>query len=222
VQDPITAEYIASLPEIDTARLPKGTLFWSEGRIYQVTETGTGGFHKAREWRKGEETDVALIRGSFPSRHLPLIARGRVLPVYRSRIDLTHDNRPTCYVFPVENLALDAAYLDVALVQSSGAYVRNQGNDPAFDVTDGVHVFRMYYYRRSMHNRPTNLSSLMKRPLPFTPQNYTQGPAYWRLLPSWTESTPSEITQPMRPVSPPPTLPEDTMSTQPNQPPHDS
>lgn len=181
--------YIASLPEVDTSRLPRGTLFLAQGKIYQVIETGAGGFHKAREWRQGEATDVALIQHSFPSKHLPLVARGRLLPVYRSRIELTQDGQPTCFVFPVESLALDAAYLDVALIHSSGAYVRNQGHEPAFAVTDGVHMFRLYYYRQSAHGRLTNLSRLRERPLPFTPRPHTEGPDYWCILPTWTEVT---------------------------------
>jgi hypothetical protein len=196
VRDPKTEAYIAGLPEVDTARLPKGALFLAQGRIYQVIETGGGGFHKAREWRKTESTDVALIPGSFPSRYLPVIKRGHVLPVYRSRLDLTHNEQATCFVFPNEALALDAAYFDVALIQSSGAYVRNQGDDPAFAVTDGVHVFRLYYYRQSEGGRPTDLRSLSVRPLPFRPQAHTDGPAHWRVLPTWIDTSPSlDVTQ---------------------------
>jgi len=135
VWDAQTNEYVASLPEVDTARLPRGTLFLAQGKIYQVIETGAGGFHKAREWRQSENTDVALIPDSFPSKFLPLIRRGRVLPVYRSRLELTDNTQPACFVFPTEALALDAAYLDLALVQSSGAFVRNQGHEPAFAIT---------------------------------------------------------------------------------------
>ena len=186
--DPQIEDYIASLPEVETSRLPRGAIFLANDRLYQVVETGGGGYHKAREWRKGEQTDVALIPGSFLSKRLPLVRRGRVLPVYRSRLDLTEDDRPTCYVFPTERLALDAAYLDVTLIQSSGAYVRNEGSEPAFSVTDGVHVFRLYYYRQSAHGRPADLSSLQARPLLFTPRPHTEGPGYWRLLPSWTET----------------------------------
>jgi hypothetical protein len=201
VSDEYRADYVASLPEIDTARMPQGTLFWAQGAIYQVIETGTGGYHKARQWRKGEATDVALIPGSFPSKFLPLVRRGRLLPVYRSRLELTHGDDATCFVFPTEALALDAAYLDVALIQSPGAYVRNQGHDPAFAVTDGVHVFRLYYYRVSDHGRKTDLSSLQVRPLPFKPQPHTAGPGYWRLLPSWSETAPQpDVTQQMSPV----------------------
>ena len=206
--DSKSADYIASLPEVDTSRLPQGTLFLAQNRIYQVIETGSGGFHKARQWRKTEETDVALIPGSFPSRYLPLIKQGKLLPVYRSRLELTEGDQATCYVFPAENLALDAAYLDVALIQSPGAYVRNQGNDPAFAVTDGVHVFRLYYYRQSHNGAKTDLSSLQVRPLPFKPRLYSDGPAYWRLLPSWTEIIPPlDVTQPMKPIRN--TLPDD-------------
>ena len=201
MSDEHRADYIASLPEIETARIPQGTLFWANDLIYQVIETGTGGYHKARQWRKGENTDVALIPGSFPSKFLPLIRHGRLLPVYRSRLELTHNDEATCFVFPTETLALDAAYLDVALIQSASAYVRNQGHDPAFAVTDGVHVFRLYYYRVSDHGRKTDLSSLQARPLPFKPQLHTTGPGYWRLLSSWTETAPiPDITQQMSPV----------------------
>ena len=191
VTDPVTKAYIARLPEVETARLPVGTLFLANGRIYKVIETGAGGFHKAREWRKTEETDVALIPGSFPSRYLPLVARGRLLPVYRTRLELTDKQQPSCYVFPTETLALDAAYLDVELIQSKGAYVRNHGEEPAFAVTDGVHVFRLYYYRQSATQRKTDLSSLEVRPLPFTPRPHTDGPGYWRLLPTWTVTLPN-------------------------------
>lgn len=196
-------DYIAGLPEVETLRLPLGTMFWAQGRLYQVIETGASGFHKARQWRQGENTDVALVKGSFLSKYLPLVERGRLLPVYRSRLELTQDGQPTCFVFPVENLALDAAYLDVALTISSGAYVRNQGHEPAFAVTDGVHVFRLYYYRQSVHGRKTDLSSLQVRPLAYTPRPHTEGPGYWRFLPSWTEHLPSfEATQQSMPVVP--------------------
>jgi hypothetical protein len=218
VFDSTTAEFIAGLPEVDTSRLPKGMLFLAEDRIYQVTETGSGGYHRAREWRKTEATDVALIPGSFLSRYLPLVRRGRLLPIYRSRIELTHEGQPSCFVFPTENLALDAAYLDVALIQSSGAYVRNQGHDPAFAVTDGVHVFRLYYYRQTIHGRPTDLSGLRARPTAFVPQAHTEGPRYWRLLSGWTESTSArEVTQQSLPVVKSQTAGEDTVPHSPSQ-----
>jgi hypothetical protein len=215
VLDSRTAEYVNSLPEVDTSRLPTGTLFLAQGRLYQVIETGTSGFHKAREWRQSETTDVALVPGSFPSKYLPLVQRGRLLPVYRSRVELMKDGQTTCFVFPTETLALDAAYLDVALIQSPGAYVRTQEHYPAFAVTDGVHAFRLYYYRQSVHGRLTDLSSLQVRPLPFKPQVHSDGPVYWRLLLSWTETTSSiDETQVAMPVVKPPTVSEDTVPIQ--------
>ena len=201
--DQRTLAYIASLPEVETARLLQGTLFWAEGRIYQVTEVAAGGFHKAREWRHTESTEVALIPGSFPARHLPLVRTGRLLPIYHNRLELTDRDQLSCFVFPTENLALDAAYLDVALVQQSGVYVRNQGQDPAFAATDGVHVFRLYYYRQSNSGRASDLSRLSVRPLPYRPQPHSAGPGYWRLLPTWTEIIPNhDVTQQMPPVRP--------------------
>src|SRR5947209_1295725 len=151
--------YIASLPEVETARLPRGTLFVANGLVYQVTETGAGGFSKARQWRRDESTDVALIPGSFLTKYVPLVRSGRLLPVYRSRTELTDNGQTRCFVFPTESLALDAAYLDVALIMSAGAYVRNHNHEPAFAVTDGVHIFRLYYYVQSVHGRPTSIDS---------------------------------------------------------------
>jgi hypothetical protein len=209
-----TEEYIASLPEVDTSRLAEGTLFLAGGRIYQVIATGTSGFHKARQWRKPEGTEVALVPGSFLSKYLPLVPRGRLLPVFRSRMDLTQDGKASCFVFPTESLALDAAYLDVALVQSSGAYVRNHGQDPAFAVTDGVHVFRLYYYRESVHGRRTNLASLQVSSRAFTPQPHTAGPSYWRLLPDWnTQISLLDVTQPSMPVVKPSSDGDETLPT---------
>lgn len=199
--NPSVLDYIDSLPEVETSRLPKGTLFFAQGKIYQVIEVGGGGYHKAREWRQTEKTDVALVAGSFPSKHLPLVTRGHVLPVYRSRLELTENDQATCYVFPVETLARDAAYLDVALIHTGGAYVRNEENKPAFAATDGVHAFRFYFYRQSQTGRKTDLSSLQVRPLPYRPRAHTEGPRYWRLLASWSEAPlDSDVTQPMRPI----------------------
>jgi len=188
VVDQTTWRYLESLPEVDTARLPTGTLFWANNRLYQVVETGTGGYHKAREWRRSESTDVALVPGSLLSRQLPLVRRGRVLPTYKSRRELMRDDQPSCFIFPTEALALDAASLDVALIVSAGAYVRLQSHEPAFVATDGAHIYRYYYFRRSSSGRLTDLSALRARPLPFKPLPHTEGPLYWRLLPHWTEA----------------------------------
>jgi hypothetical protein len=193
--------YVITLPEVETSRLLKGALFFAQGRIFQVIETNPGGYHRAREWRMTETTDVALIPGSFLSKYLPLIQTGRLLPAYRSRTELSDEGRTTCYVFPNEDLARDSAYFDVALIQSPGAYVRRQEHEPAFAATDGVHVFRLYFYRETQHGRRADLSMLQKRPLPYMPRAHTDGPGYWRLLSTWTESLPDiDMTQPMRAI----------------------
>jgi hypothetical protein len=192
-----TAEaYLASLPEIDTARLPRGTLFIANGLIYQVIETGTAEFSKARQWRRDESTDVALVPGSFLTKYLPVIRSGRVLPVYRSRLELTDNGQTRCFIFPTETLALDAAYLDVGLIMSAGAYVRNHNREPGFAVTDGVHIFRLYFYMRSIHGRPTTiLSNTIEYPR-CQLRPHVEGALYWRLLPSWEEALPaSKVTQ---------------------------
>lgn len=184
-----TAAYLAELPEVRTSRLPEGALFWVDGALYEVSAVDTRGYQKARLWRPTEHREVALVPGSLLSRYLPVIERGRVLPVYRSQDDLLEDDNCSCFVFPTERLALDAAYLDVALVQRRGPYVREQEMLPAFAVTDGIHLFRLYYFRESARGRPTNLSSLQNRSTGIRPRAHTEGPGYWRLLPSWTEST---------------------------------
>ncbi len=178
--------YIASLPEVETARLPRGALFVAIGRIYQVIETG-GVFAKARQWRRDESTDVALIPDSFLTRYLPLVRKGRLLPVYRSRMELTQDGQTSCFGFPTETLALDAAYLDVALIMSAGAYVRNHNHEPAFAVTDGVHLFRLYYYEHSVHGHPTTMINGLGEPPRCDLRPHTEGPGYWRVLSSWKE-----------------------------------
>jgi hypothetical protein len=191
-----TAAYIASLPEVETARMPRGTLFIANGLIYQVTETGAGGFSKARQWRRDESTDVALIPGSFLTKYLSLVRTGRVLPVYRSRAELTDGGETRCFVFPTESLALDAAYLDVALIMSAGAYVRNHNHEPAFAVTDGVHIFRLYYYVQSVHGRLTTIASTTLQYPRCDLRPHTEGSPYWCVLSSWQETfPPARVTQ---------------------------
>ncbi|MCZ2096800.1 MAG: hypothetical protein AAGU78_01815 [Chloroflexota bacterium] len=187
--EPQTAAYLAELPEVRTSRLPRGALFWANGSIYEVSAVDARGFQKARLWRQAEHTEVALVPGSLLSRHLPVVAQGRALPVYHSQNDLLDAGECSCYVFPTEMLALDAAYLDAALILRSGPYVRQQEAVPAFALTDGIHLFRLYYFRQSTHGRPTDLSSLRDRSAGFRPRPHTEGPGFWRLLPSWTEQT---------------------------------
>lgn len=187
--DSRTAAYLAGLPEVRTQRLPKGALFWADGHLYEVSDAGTRGYEKARIWRHAGHNEVALVPGSLLSRYLPVVPLGRVLPVYRSPYDLLENNACSCFVFPTETLALDAAYLDLALIQRSGAYVRQQEYTPAFALTDGIHLFRLYYFRQSAHGRVTDLSSLRDRSTGLRPRHHTEGPDYWRLLPSWAEHT---------------------------------
>jgi hypothetical protein len=200
--------YIATLPEVDTARLPRGTIFTANDLLYQVTEAGAGGFRKARQWRGGEQTEVALVPGTFLTKFLPLVARGRLLPVFPTRRDLAGDGQLIYYLFPNERQALDAAYLDVALVQSGDVYVRNYGREPAFAATDGIQTFRVYYYSRTVHGHPTQITSdATSRTIQFCP--YVRGPMHWRLLPSWPDIlSSSEPTRPnIRAVSPPDAYP---------------
>lgn len=175
--------FLASLPEIKTARLPQGTLFYANEVIYQVIEARGGGLHKARQWRSDESTDVALVPGSYFANFLPVVERGHLLPVFPARTDMLHNGDAQVFLFPDEQQALDAAYLDVALVQSGGAYVRNHGREPGFAATDGVHVYRVYYYSRSVQGHSTLGDFAKQKTLQFIP--YYRGPNYWRLLPSW-------------------------------------
>lgn len=179
--------FLNSLPEVETGRLPLWTMFTANLRIYQVTEVRAGGFHKAREWRKGEETEVALIPGTFLANFLPVVARGRLLPIYPDRNALLEQGEWVSYLFSDERKALDAAYLDSSLVRSGDVYVRNHGRRPAFALTDGVHVFRTYYYSRTTDGQPViDDDAAMAKTVQFRPCN--RGPVYWRLLPSWQSS----------------------------------
>ena len=144
----IAASYLATLPEVETVRMPTGTLFVANGLIYQVVETTGGGFAKARQWRRDESTDVALVPGSFLTKTLPLVKTGRILPVYRSRVELSDNGKPTGFMLPSESLAKDAAYLDTALIKSTGAYVRNHHQEPAFAATDGTQNGLQYPTKR--------------------------------------------------------------------------
>lgn len=192
-----SAEYLSSLPGVQTSRMPLGTIFFADGQLYQVIEAAAGGYHKARQWRQTEATDVALIPNSFPSRFLPVVDHGFILPTYTSRRDLMENDLTSCYVFPTEALAMDAAHLDADLVRSPGAYVRAHVTDPAYEVTDGAHAYRLYYFRESVHGRATNLSCLRTHPRRFQPRPHTDGPGYWTLLSTWTEyGSDVESTQP--------------------------
>ncbi|MEP7285149.1 MAG: hypothetical protein ABI947_05200, partial [Chloroflexota bacterium] len=166
-----------------------------------VTEVGSGGYAKARQWRRDESTDVALIPNSFLTKTLPLVRKGRILPVYRSRIELTDEGKPRGYLFPTEALAKNAAYLDEALIISAGAYVRNHNQEPGFALTDGSQIFRLYYYMKSDQGRTTHLTSRVVENPHCELHPHTEGDRYWRLLPGWQEAFPaSKVTQISMPV----------------------
>jgi hypothetical protein len=186
-----TENYLQSLPEADTARMPKGTIFVANRLIYEVVESGNGGFARARQWRHGESTDVALVPNSFLTRTLPLVARGRMLPLHRSRTELTNSGSVRGFIFPSEALAKDAAYLDVALVQAGGVYVRNHQQEPAFAVTDGVQFYRLYYFMQSDHGRPTHVPGNIVENPHCELRPHTEGDIYWRLLPTWQDRFPA-------------------------------
>lgn len=179
--------YINSLPGVLTERLPQGSLFVADDLLYQVIETRSGGYHKARRWGGDEHSEVALVSGSSLSHVLPLIEKGHLLPVYSNRRDLTSNHESIVYVFPTEKLALECAELDVAMVRGGGVYVRKHVNDPSYEVTDGAHVFRMYYFARTLHGRGTQFLVTLRQSQAM-PILCTNGPAHWKLLPQWQQS----------------------------------
>jgi len=181
-------EYVAALPLVDTASLPAGTLFWVDYRIYEIVELDSAGYSRAREWRKSESTDVALVPGSRLAQRLPVVNRGRLMPRIDSREKLLHHGRSLSFVFPTEQTALDAASLDVALVgKRAGLYVRRNSRFPAFEITNGAAVMRRYYFSRTRFAQDTNLADIKPR-LQEALIPHLQGPMYWRLLPTWDES----------------------------------
>ena len=204
--------YLASLPEVETVRLPLHTLFYANGHIYEVVEVSTTGYSKARQWRRDESTDVALVPNSFLTKRLPLVKMGRILPVYRRRTELLEggkeDGQLRGFIFPTETLAKDAAYLDVALIISAGAYVRNHNQEPAFAVTDGAQIYRLYYFMRSLHDHDTYFAGNFVENPHCELRPHSEGPMYWRLLPSWQDNMPaSRVTQAAPSVKAGPSLP---------------
>src|SRR5258708_13388851 len=103
------------------------------------------GYSKARQWRRDESTDVALVPNSFLTKRLPLVKMGRILPVYRRRTELLQDGKEDGqmrgFIFPTETLAKDAAYLDVALIINAGPYVPNPNHDPPSPLPTGPHLY---------------------------------------------------------------------------------
>lgn len=193
--------YLTSLPLQDTASLPLGAIFWAN-HLYEVVEVDMEGYSRARQWRKDQHSDVALIPNSSLAHRLPLIVRGRILPVFATREALLNELRqPISFVFPDEQLAIDAAYLDVGLCgKSSGLYLRRHTAFPAFEVTNGLIVLRSYFFMRTKANFDTNLTELKAR-LQNRLIPHTFGAPYWRLLSSWNaDPYNTEQTVAMRPI----------------------
>lgn len=180
-------QYLASLPVVKTSDLPVGSLFVANRRMYEVTENQPG-YSKAQEWRKGESTVVTLSEDASLSNRLTVVEEGVHIVPLASRNELLKDGRKTLYVFPGEQNALDAAYLDVALCgRGSSLYVRRHQQYAAFEATNGAVVFRQYFFMRTNQEVKTNLPDIKHRlgnPL----ISHLDGPIYWRLLASWDDS----------------------------------
>lgn len=197
-----------NLPLIDTLDMPKGAVFWADDGLYEVIEVERKGFRRARGWRKDETTDVALEPNSPLAQRYPVKRQGYLLPSFASRNALLKSGQLACFVFPVEQLALDAAHLDTALCgTSSGLYVRRHARHPAFEVTNGAFIGRQYYFTRTNQGLNTNLADLKNR-LQVTLIKHSDGEDHWRLLDSWEES-PYDVmqTQAIRPVELEDTIP---------------
>ncbi len=181
------SNYLSTLPVMKTAELSVGTLFVAGRVIYEVTEIQSDTYRKARQWRKDASTEVALVPNSSLARQLPVIEKGHVLPTIKSRNDLLQNGRYIIFIFPTEPNAIDCAYLDVALCGAiSGLYVRRVDHDPAVEATNGVTVFRRYYYSRTAQGLKTHLADIKPRlGEPIT--THLEGPLYWRVLPNWDE-----------------------------------
>lgn len=195
------SSYLNTLPLVKTASLPMGVLFVADDKIYEVTDIQGDTYRKAREWRKDESTEVALVSNSSLARQLPVIEQGRLLPPIKSRSDLLQNGRYIIFIFPTEQNAIDCAYLDVALCgANSGLYVRRVERDPAVEATNGAAVFRRYYYSRTAQGLNTNLADIKPR-LGDPITTHREGPLYWRFLTSWDEGPYDNTkTLAMRPV----------------------
>jgi|GEM_PF-1126586 len=179
--------YVLSLPLVKTATLPLGRIFFAQQNLYEVIEVDLAGYSKARKWRKDETTDVALIPKSNLAMRLPVVDQGYLLPVFQ-RQDLLDDNVAQAFIFPSEQNAIDAAYLDVALCgRDAGVYLRRADRFPAFEVTNGLVVLRHYYYMRTRQGLDTNMPSIKHR-IQTKLIPHREGAPYWQLLDSWDNS----------------------------------
>ena len=180
--------YLESLQTVKTATLSVGELFVSNRILYEVIDSGLKDQLKARQWRKNERTEVALAVDSPFAQRLSVIAEGKKIPVFDSRERLRHGGVAWSFVFTIEQNALEAAFLDVALCgPRASLYVRRNGKYPAFEVTNGIMLFREYYFMRTNNSEKTGLADI-KHELEHTLIPHRHGPYYWRLLSSWDES----------------------------------
>jgi plasmid segregation protein ParM len=202
--------------QVATRSLSEGTLFVAaDGTIYQVVLAGSAGFRKAKRWGGTEQEAVALVPDSPLAYHYPVVEYGTPLPRPK-RADLTDpDGEASHFVFPEENLARAAAFLDETLAWQAGCMARHE-NDRWF-LTDGLHQFRVYHYEKAEDGKPVDLvTRFEKENIQANP--HTGGPAYWSFLPQATSPTPppTTTTEPTTAPEPattrqPPTAPEPSM-----------
>ncbi len=163
---------------VPTRSLPEGALFVADdGTIYQVVLAGSAGFRKAKRWGGTDREAVALVPDSPLAYHYPVVEHGNPLPRL-TRADLTTTGgQASHFLFPTEELARAAAYLDEALAWQSGCMARKERQ--RWLLTDGLHQFRVYHYERTEEGQPLDLAARFAevQVLP-----YTQGPSYWSYL----------------------------------------
>jgi plasmid segregation protein ParM len=172
--------------QVATRSLPEGALFVAaDGVIYQVVLAGSAGLRKAKRWGGSDQEIVALVPDSPLSHNYPVVEYGTPLPRPK-RADLTDaDGQVSHFIFPSEQLARAAAFLDETLAWQAGCMAR-QEQDRWF-LTDGMHSFRVYHYQATENGRRLDLETrFAAEEIQVVP--YTQGPAYWSYLPSVIET----------------------------------
>lgn len=157
-------------------QLPEGTLFVSNGKLYQVIETG-GGFNFAKLWGKPAREKFALDPQSIVARFYPVVAYGEPLPPLNAKTDLLDSaGRVLCFIFSSSSSAEQAARLDEATAARAG--LRLQGiRTGLLGLTDGLHVYRLYAHQ------PPSPEMFERLNLPGVRQvvalSASNGPYYW-------------------------------------------
>jgi plasmid segregation protein ParM len=186
--------------KVPTRSLPEGALFVADdGVIYQVVLAGSAGFRKAKRWGGSDKEAVALVPDSPLAYHYPVIEFGVPLPRPRRSDLTTPDGQTSHYVFPNEEMARTAAYLDETLAWQSGCMARQETD--RWTLTDGMHQFRVYHYEKTGTGLAIDLA------LRFEAENiaaapYSEGPDYWAFLP---KAPPEDHPHHPAPELPPPT-----------------